>query len=428
YTGLINQNGYWAAFPLIVRVDDKSGECLLSAPLPKDVKAGILKLAELKFQPFAGTQFAGGKANPAAMETLNGWKDYVRAVCRTAKQGLGTEGAADAGFDLEVWNEYTFGSNFLNINRYYDPDLKFSEPLTYTSRHGETKKGAEAILLLTVDWVTDPRNHCPNVRVISGFANQRPWDSLSRRWLGQAGISRHYYSSTDNEKIRQAKIRTRNRAPLDALGRMEGERVKGGWNSVREGSFFIPAVDDFGAFPEKHYYGWKTEFMARDVQPFPSTDYGPQSFAHHHRYGHPGNWCIGEVWRTETNVCRGPFARRLMEQYHCEKDDPRLIRLLHQLAARWVLRLFLFAAHKGESTITLFRDGPDDTNFGFLPSTYFTALEQSGGRLTAQLRQLAGPQFEAIARVTKQFRSSSPEIDVARKVAVTRITAIAPKR
>ena len=30
---------------------------------------------------------------------------------------------ADVGFDLEIWNELAFGSNFLDVNLYYNPPL-----------------------------------------------------------------------------------------------------------------------------------------------------------------------------------------------------------------------------------------------------------------------------------------------------------------
>ena len=116
YTGLRGM-AYQTAFPLITAVDKASGACTLSAPLPKSLEPGNIELTVLKYQPFAGSQFADGSANPACQETLEGWKQYVAAVGYFAKNILGDPVSNESGFDLEVWNEYTFGSQFLGISR-----------------------------------------------------------------------------------------------------------------------------------------------------------------------------------------------------------------------------------------------------------------------------------------------------------------------
>ncbi|RMD83186.1 MAG: hypothetical protein D6820_02670, partial [Lentisphaerae bacterium] len=182
------------AFPLITRLQPHHARfvCTLSAPLPMDLDAGPLTLYTLKYHPFSAPTFANGMPNPMARETLDGWKLYVKSVCEFAFRILG-----NGEFDLEVWNEYSFGSDFLFEDRYYNPPRKYRDHLTYAN-HGRTYDPGprwqhEIILPITVDLVrADPR--FSSVRVINGFASQRPWDAGWDRWPGQWGMAKHYYS------------------------------------------------------------------------------------------------------------------------------------------------------------------------------------------------------------------------------------------
>eukprot|EP01044_Picomonas_judraskeda_P014234 COSAG03_NODE_2239_length_2969_cov_4.527526_2_plen_476_part_00 len=90
----------------------------LSKPLLKDVPANTkITTSTFKYLPFAPTNTSDFKA------TISGWEQYVLATANMAIDTLGTRGQADVGFDLEVWNELTFGSDFLDINNYYSPKL-----------------------------------------------------------------------------------------------------------------------------------------------------------------------------------------------------------------------------------------------------------------------------------------------------------------
>ena len=191
YTGFINQR---VGFPLVTAVDSQTGRCELSAPLSHDVPAGKLMMVDLKYHPFGGTVLADGTPNPFAEETVKGWKVYVATVCQMLKEDLGTEGKPDAGFDLEVWNEYTFASDFLDEKSYYATPRKFKTDISYQN-HGRTSSGPEMILPITVDYVNDAANRLPGVHVISGFSNQRPWENGASMWPGQTGFSRHFYTN-----------------------------------------------------------------------------------------------------------------------------------------------------------------------------------------------------------------------------------------
>jgi hypothetical protein len=86
----------------------------LSRPLESALPAGEHGATTLRFAPFQAPTLPDGAPNPEFQATLAGWLDYVAAVSRTAASVVGP-----GGYDLEVWNELTFGSQFLNAYNYY---------------------------------------------------------------------------------------------------------------------------------------------------------------------------------------------------------------------------------------------------------------------------------------------------------------------
>ncbi len=124
-TGICGLTDYWAAEALITGIDEASGECKLSKPLPKELKKGKdVQMATLKYLPLypVGT--------PEFDETAAGWVKYARIICRL----LDEAGIDD--FDLEIWNELTFGTRFLNANNYHDPK-PFKYPKDFLHKGGQ---------------------------------------------------------------------------------------------------------------------------------------------------------------------------------------------------------------------------------------------------------------------------------------------------
>ena len=419
YTGLHGQD-YQTAFPLIVKVDAATGRCELSAPLRKALKAGEIQLNLLRYAPLSGECFADGKANPAARETLDGWLTYVAALCRITKQALGTDGADDAGFDIEVWNELTFGSHFLEDRHYYDPPHEWKRP---RFRYKGKDFGYEVLLAMTVDYASDPANRLPGVRAIDGFSNQRPWENGTDMWPGQAGLSRHYYTGCDPFKdfdggsgcVSPETDSSKRHPVLDALGRPEGKVER---DNAVPGTYFVPTFR--AALPETWLYGYKTEMMSREVVPWPDT------MERHGRYSHPGTGRHAEIWQTEFNVDRAPWADRLVRETACAKDDPRLIALMHDVAAKAMLRTFFFYNHKGLTTIDVFAAREPDTGLGMIPTAFFAALKASGYTLTDEVRALGGPQLEAIGRAVGVMKTGKP-LDEARPLAVAKLVEEQPR-
>jgi hypothetical protein len=105
----------WRGSPdLLITALSPSGMATLSYPLPNAMPAGPHPGTRLRYAPFQSPKLASGEPNPAFQETLSGWLSYVGAAAKLASSVVGP-----GGFDLEVWNELTFESEFLNSENYF---------------------------------------------------------------------------------------------------------------------------------------------------------------------------------------------------------------------------------------------------------------------------------------------------------------------
>ncbi|CAI6036401.1 hypothetical protein [Cohnella sp. JJ-181] len=404
YTGLSGQ-AYQTMYPVVTAVDAKTGKLTLSAPLTNALKAGDLQLTRLKYRPLSGTQFSNGKENPAAQQTLAGWGTYLSTVTKAVMRALGTENnAMDKGFDLEVWNEMTFGSQFLDIGNYYNPKLQFTQYPVYAI--GDRKAtGGEVLLPITVAFAAQKK--LSGVRVISGFSNQRPWENGTEIFDGQAGFSRHYYTGYSGQSTFAHTPQTDKRKYVSATGKINVGA-----------SDYLPTHTY--AMPEYWFYAYHTEYVVRDLQPYP----GP--FVNHGRYANPGNGETAEVWMTETNWWRSPFADKLALQTGVSKTDMRLRSLLQQIGAKASLRIFTFYSHKGVQTVELYSAKGGDSNYGLINDAFFEELGKNGFKLTDRARMLAGPQIAAISRVSKIMQQGR-KIENPRPLQVTGLVEEKPR-
>jgi len=99
------------------------GLATLSRPLLSPLAAGPHGGTTILYEPFGPPTLATGAPNPAFQATLAGWLNYVGQISKLAASIVGP-----GGFDLEVWNELTFGSQFLNIENYYRSALSTLAP------------------------------------------------------------------------------------------------------------------------------------------------------------------------------------------------------------------------------------------------------------------------------------------------------------
>ncbi|TDF99685.1 PA14 domain-containing protein [Paenibacillus piri] len=421
YTGFTNYG--FMMYPIITEFDPQTGKATLSAPLPQDLPAGKTEISKLKYQPFSPPVFKDGTPNPASQETLDGWMKYVTTVTNAAKASLGTDGTEDAGFDIEVWNEFSFGYHFMNINEYYEPDLEFAkDPISYT-KDGRTQTGGEVLLPMTIDYVQNPDNGLPGVRVINGFSNQRPWDDGSMMWQGQTGYSRHYYNGYDQVKSliapgSKSAYQSPTQRYQDAQGNRDGVQDPNNEDRTLEGSFFTPA--HIAAYPELWWAVYQTESVSRDTVPFPSPYTG------HFRNASPGRGVTPQLWMTETGFFKEDFAKQLMEQTGAGRDDVRLRTLMHDLAAKSVLRQYVFSSHKGLSTMNLYAAKSSDTGFAFIPESFYAKLKEDNYVLTDAVRAEAGSQVAALAALTRLMKTGEP-VSTPRPLKVDKLVEYKPR-
>ncbi|MCS7187635.1 MAG: hypothetical protein RMK89_11880 [Armatimonadota bacterium] len=205
YSGLCNLTDYWACEVFITEFEPQTGECKLSKPLPKDLRAGEkVLMATLKYLP------AYPVGTPEFEATAKGWLRYVQLVLNL----LESVGVDD--FDIEIWNELTFGSNFMRdfgINHYYDPPVaEFKFDFLHPGGH------AWEIARRTIELV---KSQFPKVRCIWGFSNttffHTPIEKLPPFTDGQ---SYHPYGTGTR------KLPEQEQAPNEPWRCLEGEAPK----------------------------------------------------------------------------------------------------------------------------------------------------------------------------------------------------------
>jgi hypothetical protein len=272
-SGLTLPAGSKAAGILFTSVHD--GIATLSRPLPKPLPAGGQPAVTLLYEPFAKPLLADGKANPRFERTLAGWLAYVQSVAELARKTLGS-----TRFDLEIWNELSFDSDFLDLDSYY------SHPVDEGT--GDT---TNAILRRTVAWLRRPGSAFTSVGIGDGFASQRPWDSGATSPVGLTAIDKHPYASP---KVFPHDAVFGHVRAVDALGRVSARLAEGRWVDR-----FVPRYTAF--LPEYALTAIQTESLVRDLSPFTTTIYGDP----HGRYTHPPGGRPPQVWVTEWNLDPG---------------------------------------------------------------------------------------------------------------------------
>jgi hypothetical protein len=270
----------------------------LSRPLPSALPAGAHRGTTLLYAPFGPPQLADGQPNPAFQTTLAGWLNYVATVCREVASVVGPE-----GYDLEIWNELTFGSQFLNSEYYYSPASESEAESEAAEAGAETEAVAEvpskgqvtgaivkALLDETVAYVRNPANGIsPAVGITDGFASETPFPSGAKAPLGLTALSKHPYQGAETfpASYQVSPIR-----PIDATGARD---TKAG-EPAPFMPLFIPSYTSL--FPEYTLTATSTETLMRDLAPFTTKVYG---FPHGREVGPPGGSPV-QKWVTEYNL------------------------------------------------------------------------------------------------------------------------------
>ena len=310
FSGLTTpSDGYKAASRLVTAINGNT--VTFSKPLLDDVPVGLLGpgfwFTTLAFRPFS---------KPGEWDfplTMAGCSQYPLDVAKWAATALGTVGQADVGFDLEIWNEITFGSDFLDIDNYYSPPLYPD----YMQHHGDNGCGSRLDphnqtignnCDHMIQAVVDTANAHPEVfsgaKIINGFANEPPWFGCSETDVRIHGFGHHPYPQVNRYPERDEYVPDQPSGwgggiPVDALHNVDTT----GWSPTY----------DWDA-PEYFATALQMENLERDLAPINNTignySFGQPNVVHGYnsRLAAP---C--PMWITEINLlpwCPGPSCSK----------------------------------------------------------------------------------------------------------------------
>jgi chitodextrinase len=243
-------HGNVAGYYLIESYDAATGRATLSQPL-RSSRNGTYDAITLKYRPFDLPGTAGFE------QTMAGLLRYVDAIVALASSEVGAN-----GFDLEFYNEMTFGYAFWSI-AYYQGDDR--------GQDWYWKQGREALRR----FVGHVRGrYGPGIGITDGLASQLPWPGggagPASEPTGTTAMSKHYYGATGSSP--------RAGTPGDAVDAL-GNRTS-----------YEPTYSY--AFPEYWLTGIQTESLIRDIAPI-AVNIGQET--------HGRNTGLA-VWETEFNL------------------------------------------------------------------------------------------------------------------------------
>jgi len=243
YSGISNLTSYTMNQVIVTGISGNT--VTLSQPLPVQLSAGqVIVMNTFKYVPF--TVPDDPHYNAAQQQaTMAGWLRYVLAISNIVSQYLGTKpGASDMGFDLELWNELTFGSQFLILPLYYG-----QPPLPDSLTVGN------ALMTNTANLLTANAGQFGGVVLEDGFANENPFAAASLEPPRFGALGKHPYPVSATYPAGQEKVE----AMLNALLGLEEYS-------------FIPSYT--GYMPEYYGTGIQTETIIRDLAPITTSVYG----------------------------------------------------------------------------------------------------------------------------------------------------------
>jgi len=325
YSGLQTVSGV-AGVGRILIAGIRDDVVLLSQPLPADIAAGTsLGVVTFKYRPFA----APGSTDFA--RTLAGWQRYTVAVAQVARRALGTAGQVDGGFDLEVWNELTFGSEFLSIDNYIDQIERDA---------GQPPVGAPAwsvgrtLMAATAAAAVARPDLFSGVALGDGFANTIPWPASATEPGRVTAIDKHPYPP-------------RLTFPRDDK--------PGGIDAALQRQRCAPSYT--ANFPEYYGTALATETIVRDLGPYDTDIYGTV----HGRFARSAAGRHGPVpvWITEFNVPPN------------EADPAIGAAAAMVVKAKAAARALAFFVNKGATQLDFYAAAGSDTGFGMVPERFF---------------------------------------------------------
>ena len=357
YSGISNiSNQYWAAEYLITNIANNT--VTLSKPLPKNLAAGtVLKIDTLKYRPFSEPSTTDYK------NTIAGWNQYVDTVTEFVTESLGTGSGNDKGFDLEIWNELTFGSNFLYINKYYANEL-------YQYRQNDIWKN---LVQETADYVEANSAKFKGVEISNGFANTIPWPASSEQPDRISAIGKHPYPPIKNY-------------PQD-------ERKTKGLNALAKKDSFVPTYSVW--FPEYIATALQTETIIRDAAPITNEFYGTKRG----RYARVINGKVAPVpiWMTEINIRPAGGDPNISKQRALD------------LKAKSAARFFCFYLNKGITQLYLYGVAGKDEGWGIVQDNFLQYAQKTGSIYPKNDADYVSPALKVVSRIVDKMTDGLDE-------------------
>jgi hypothetical protein len=371
YSGFCNLTDYWACEAFVTEIDGKT--VTLSKPLPTDLGSDgkSVLMATLKYRPFSQPGSDDYKA------TIAGWQRYTGNVARYVADVLGTHGSADEGFDMEIWNELTFGSNFLSIGNYYSPN-----PYTYNadSIWGNLVKA-------TADYADAHPSDFRGVRFCDGFSNTTPWPASSLEPKRVTALSHHPYAGRKTYPADEYKGDS-----MDALFQVDKSGYKPSYTQ---------------AFPEYFMTGLQTETSARDAGPITTEIYGV-------KHGRNARMINDKVvpcplWITEVGMAPNEIG---------VNDTEASLRLKAKTTARY----YCFYINKGVERIYLYAACAGDHWLGIVPDS-FVKFARSGAAYPADDSAYVSPSLRTLGRIVAKMRDGlDPGLKSVRQIRLDSVT------
>ena len=364
YTGISYLNQYTMNQVLVTAIDPTTNTITLSQPLPVALTAGQkIETNTFKYRPFdaPGDPYYNAQEQAA---TIAGWNKYVQAVANIAAQTLGTKpGDKDMGFDLEIWNEVTFGSQFLALSLYYGQVPSLTTLATVCGN----------LITNTAKTATDNPKQFNGVVIEDGFANEN-CNSLAEAEPERIGaLGKHLYPQILNFPQQQS-----GNIMLNQLLQLEAPTPFP----------FVPSYNTF--IPESFATFLATPSVIQDLSPFTTLDV----------YGNPhgensrtinGKVIPCTVFVTETGIqpaCAGVVdsnAAMLMKA----KGDSRIL---------------TFYLNKGATQVDLFAaSGSGDWDFGLF-SNAFVQYALSNSNYPSSDTPYVSPALTLIGNIVSQMQ------------------------
>jgi hypothetical protein len=379
------------------------GTLFLSQPIgaTESYATGALpRCFTLKYTPFlAPLNQDGVTPNPAFEETMLGWLSYVGAVCTAVKELLESE-----DFDIELWNELSFGSQFRNINNYYEPDFDAGTG---------TGQRDHQIVTRTVAYLRKTLG-MSEIGISNGFVNQN-----NDIW-GGPGLTANNKHSYPYDHLFPAEDQEFGVPMLDAENAIASIKAGSEYTDV-----FVPTFhqrhpeDRFTNTKLEHYVYWLAPYegfwsqaVGRNVpphEPLPQdTSGGLKPSGYFGVKADQQSSSVPQLWITETGQgSLGKYDKAITF------DQKKFV------VAKAALRNYAMYVNKGVRALYLYAsgEGKSDADFWMIPKSFFDAVtadpahgypgSAQGGAIMTAIKRFA----DAFAGATELGKLGSLTLD-----------------